>query len=306
MSLAAAAGFPNLSGTFLPEIWSSKLLVKFYAATVYGAIANTDYEGEITEFGDKVQIRTTPTIIVRNYKKGQNLVHERPESPNVILNIDHGKYWDFVADDIDRKQSDINFVEDWAEDASEQLKIEIDKDINANIFPKADPANKGLTAGKISGSYNLGATGAPVVLTKSNIIDFITDMGSVLDEQNVPERGRYAVLPAWVVGMIKKSDLKDASISGDAVSVARNGRVGMIDRMTIYLSNLLSTAVDGGSLAYNMFFGQKHALTFASQLVENDLIKAESTFGQIYRGLQVYGYEVLKPDALGHFYAIKG
>ena len=36
---------PPLSGTFIPEIWSSKLLRKFYDATILAAIANTDYEG---------------------------------------------------------------------------------------------------------------------------------------------------------------------------------------------------------------------------------------------------------------------
>jgi hypothetical protein len=45
MSFPVAAGQPTTypySGTFIPEIWSGKLLVKFYDATVLTAIANTD------------------------------------------------------------------------------------------------------------------------------------------------------------------------------------------------------------------------------------------------------------------------
>ena len=34
-----------------PEIWSGKLIEKFYAATVLSAISNTDYEGEIKSYG---------------------------------------------------------------------------------------------------------------------------------------------------------------------------------------------------------------------------------------------------------------
>jgi hypothetical protein len=34
---------PPYSGTFIPEIWSGKLIEKFYAATVLAAISNTDY-----------------------------------------------------------------------------------------------------------------------------------------------------------------------------------------------------------------------------------------------------------------------
>ena len=32
----------NASGTFIPTLWSSKLNQKFYMATVFGEIANTD------------------------------------------------------------------------------------------------------------------------------------------------------------------------------------------------------------------------------------------------------------------------
>ena len=54
---------PAYSGIFIPQIWSGKLVEKFYAATVLAAISNTDYEGEIKNFGDTVNIRTRPTIV---------------------------------------------------------------------------------------------------------------------------------------------------------------------------------------------------------------------------------------------------
>ncbi|MBA1914630.1 hypothetical protein, partial [Escherichia coli] len=63
--------------------------------------------------------------------------------------------------------------------------------------------------------------------------------GQVLDEQNIPEVGRWAVMPAWAGRMIKQSELRQAYLSGDSVSMLRNGRLGMVDRFTIYISNLL-------------------------------------------------------------------
>ncbi len=42
MAYSVASGFPQQSGIMIPEIWSSKLLVKFYDATVLAAISNTD------------------------------------------------------------------------------------------------------------------------------------------------------------------------------------------------------------------------------------------------------------------------
>lgn len=310
MSLPRATGHPDYSsaGTskFIPEIWSGKLLVKFYEATVLSEITNTDYEGEIKGHGDKVIIRTIPSISIKDYVKGQKLTYETPESPAVELLIDKGKYWAFVVDRVDKVQSDIALLDKWAGDASEQLKIAIDKDVLGNIYDDVHAANKGATAGLKSASFNLGTTGAPVALTPTNILDTIVDCGTVLDEQTVPEDGRFMVLPPWAVGMLKKSDIKDASLTGDNTSVLRNGRVGMIDRFTIYTSNLLATTTDGAYTVYNIIFGHKLATTFANQITETETLKSAEVFGDLVRGLSVYGYKVLKPEALGWLYARKG
>ena len=83
---------PAYSGTFIPEIWSGKLIEKFYATTVLAAISNTNYEGEIKNQGDKVNIRTRPTVTIRDYAIGQSLLVERPSSNILTLLIDKGKY----------------------------------------------------------------------------------------------------------------------------------------------------------------------------------------------------------------------
>ena len=96
--ISAAAGTPQYSGIFIPEIWSGKLLVKFYAATVIAGITNTDYEGEIKDKGDVIKIRQVPDIQIRDYSKGQNLVIQRPESNIVEFPIERAKYFNFICD----------------------------------------------------------------------------------------------------------------------------------------------------------------------------------------------------------------
>jgi hypothetical protein len=306
MAVPAAAGHPQYSGTFIPEVWSGKLVEKFYDATVFGEIANTDYEGEISKMGDKVNIRTTPTIVIRDYQKGGNLQYQRPESPNVELLIDKAKYFAFVVDDIDKFQSDINLMDDWAGDGGEQMKIVIDTQILGTVPADVPAANKGLTAGRKSASFNLGTTGTPFVLTAANVVEFITACSTVADEQNWPETGRWMVIPPWMRFLLMNSDLKNASLAGDESSILRNGRIGMIDRFMMYVSNNISTAADGGFTAYNVLFGHKSAITFAAQMTEMDSLKAESTFGTLVRGLNVYGFEVIKVEALGLGYVRKG
>ena len=301
-----SSGLTTHSGTYTPEIWAGKTLVKFYTATVFAAISNTDYEGEIKKHGDTVHIRTIPDITIRDYTIGQKLVRERPTPGKVDLLIDKGKYYSISINDVEKLQADINYVEKWTDDAGMQMKISVDAAILAAVYADANAYNKGNSAGKVSGSLAFGASGAFVTVDKTNILDYIVDMGTALDEQNVPETQRWLVLPAIFCGMIKKSDLKDASLSGDGTSIMRNGRIGIIDRFTVYSSNQIAQTTDGTTTVHNCIFGHPSAITFASQLTENRVIPNPDDFGDLMEGLQVYGYETIKAAGLGHFYAAKG
>lgn len=316
----SAAADPAYAGIFIPAIWSAKLIEKFYDATVLAAISNTDYEGEIRNQGDTVKIRTKPSIAINDYTADLNLAVQRPSSNLVELSIDKGKYFNTILDDVMEVQSDVDQMSMWADDASEQMKIVIDTDVlsgmAADIFDTADATaanwaagssgNQGLTAGRISADINLGTPAAPLQLVARNatagqteIVDLITQFGQVLDEANIPEQGRWMILPAWVCALIKRSELRDASLTGDSQGIARNGRLGMVDRFTLYMSNLLPTDTDGGAGdSYRIYAGHSHGLTFASQLTKVETLRAESTFGTLLRGLQVYGYKVVDGTAL--------
>lgn len=312
---------PAYAGIFIPEIWSGKLLEKFYAATVLAAIANTDYEGEIKNKGDTVHIRTRPTITIADYEADQDLAIQRPSSNLIDLSIDQAKYFNLALDDVMEVQSDLDLMSMWAEDASEQMKIAIDTDVLAYLGTTSDinASNRGNTAGAISANIRLGTSASPLYINKTeqgtgdgsttsndqSVIDFIVNAGQVLDEQNIPETGRWMVIPAWMAAMIKKSDLKDASLAGDGTSILRNGRLGMIDRFTLYLSNLLPT-VDSAVDTTSVFFGTKAALTFAAQFTKMETIRSERSFSNLLRGLQVYGFRVVNGVAMGRAVVARG
>uniref|UniRef100_A0A6H1ZUX2 Putative capsid protein n=1 Tax=viral metagenome TaxID=1070528 RepID=A0A6H1ZUX2_9ZZZZ len=143
---------------------------------------------------------------ISNYVKGQNLTLQKPTSTNVELLIDKGKYFAFTLDDVDKVQFDIDAMDAWSDDASEQLKISIDSDVLNNIYSSVSSSNAGITAGAISSSFNLGTTAASIALDKTNIIDYILDCGTVLDESNIPETGRWMVITNWMANLISKSD----------------------------------------------------------------------------------------------------
>jgi hypothetical protein len=312
---------PAYAGIFIPEIWSGKLLEKFYAATVLAAIANTDYEGEIKNKGDTVHIRTRPTIVIEDYEANEDLTIQRPSSNMIDLSIDKAKYFNLALDDVMEVQSDLDQMSMWAEDASEQMKIAVDTDVLSYLGTTTDIAsvNRGNTAGAKSANILLGTPAAPVYINKAaegtgagndasndkSVLDFIVDAGQVLDESNIPETGRWMVIPAWMSAMIKKSDLKDASLAGDGTSILRNGRLGMIDRFTLYLSNLLPT-LDSAVDTTSILFGTSAALTFAAQFTKMETIRSERSFSNLVRGLQVYGFRVVNGIAMGRASVARG
>ena len=201
-------------------------------------------------------------------------------------------------------QSDLNLLDKWTEEAGTQMKISVETDCFVTMSGQAHAKNQGLNAGVKSSSYTLGATGFPETVDKANVLDYIVDCGSVLDEQNVPETGRWMVIPIWMAGLIKKSDLKDASLTNDNVSILRNGRLGQIDRFTLYSSNLVPTALDGVT-CYKAMFGHPSGPSFASQITETETLRSQDAFADIVRGLNILGFKVLKTESVGILYCHK-
>jgi len=296
------------SGTFIPALWSGKLAQKFYAATVFGSIANTDYQGDISGMGDTVIINTIPSITINDYEIGQNLSYEVPTPNTIQMVIDKGKYFGVNVNNVLEYQSKPRLMEVFTNDASMQMKIKIDRDVLLGTFNKGDPANMGSAAGRISGSYNLGTDDDPLELTAANILQTITAMGSVMDEANVPETDRWLVLTPTEKQILMQSNLAQAQFMGDATSIMRNGRVGQIDRFTVYISNLLPRAQAdkdwmGGDAAgtkkrHAMVAGHTSAITFASQIAKVEQLQNPNDFGQLVRGLNIYGYQVVQPEGL--------
>ena len=308
---------PAYSGTFIPAVWSAKMNAKFYAASVYGDIANTNWEGEISNMGDKVVINTAPTIAVRNYVVGAGLTYDVPAPDAQELNIDKGKYFAFQVNDVLAYQAQPNLIDVFSEDAAQQMRIAIDSNVTYNVFNKADAANMGATAGAKSGGYNLGTDAAPIVLTAANTLQKILEMASVLDEQNVPDSGRWIVIDPMTRTLLLQSPLAQAYFTGDATSPVRNGLIGMIDRFKVYVSNQMpksnageafwrsgdgtetsiATANTAGKFRAIMA-GHMTALTFAASITKLETVRNPTDFGDYVRGLNVYGFKAVAPKGL--------
>jgi hypothetical protein len=311
---------PSYSGSFIPQLWSNKLNAKFYANTMMTEIANTDWEGEIKNQGDSIRIRTAPSITINDYAgAGTTLSSEVPVPIFQDLQINKGKYFSVQINDVLAHQADIELMNTFTDDAAKQLKIAIENEVFFQWFATegAAAANKGATAGAISASYALGTDTVPLnQATSGMVLDTILQMSAALDEQNVPEDGRWLIISPKDRNLLMQSNIAQAYFTGDQSSVIRTGKIGMLDRFSVYVSNLLPhgttgkatvaglSATSAGATLTNakprrmMVAGTKHACAFASQIAKTEPLRNQTDFGDIVRGLAVYGRKVVKNDAL--------
>jgi hypothetical protein len=311
---------PEYTGGFIPQLWSNKLNAKFYATTMMTEIANTDWEGEIKNQGDTIRIRTAPSITIRDYAgAGTTLTPEVPAPIYTDMQINKAKYFNVQVNDVLAHQADMDLMNMFTDDAAKQLKIAIENEVFFNWFVSegAAAANKGATAGALSAEYNLGTDLAPIdQATPANILKTILRMSAALDEQNIPEDGRWLIITPFDRQLLMQTDIAQAYFTGDQSSTIRTGKIGMLDRFTVYVSNLLPkgaagkalvaglSATSGGATLTNakvrrmMVAGTKHSCSFASQISKTEPLRNQTDFGDLVRGLAVYGRKVLKPEAL--------
>lgn len=323
---------PTIATAFNPMLWSKKINAKYYVDNQLAEVTNTNYEGELKNQGDSVRIRTAPTLTISDYVIGSSLQYEVPTPIYQDMLIEKAKSFAFQCNDVQAAQADIDLQNMYMDDAAKQLKISITDEVFYNTFIGATPntasttaantrtcaaANQGATAGVKSAALNLGTDLAPVdTATPANLLALILNMGAVLDEQNVPEDGRWLIMSPFDRQILMQTNLAQAYFTGDNSSIVRTGRIGTIDRFTVYVSNMLprgTTAkgwvagsgdpATGGTMSSAIarrciVAGNKDAISFASQVNKTEQVRNPADFGDFIRGLAVYGRKVVKTEAL--------
>ena len=296
---------------FLPSIYSKKVLNFFRKSSVVEAITNTDYASEISAYGDSVKIIKEPVISVYDYTRGSDTTQTKLTDQELTLVVDSAKAFKFIVDDIETKMSHVNFKEVASSSAAYALKDSFDAAVIANMFSGlsasapdhvlgADSATA-LGAGVYdgAGSVDLGTSG------ETDPLDLMARMARLLDEQNVPEEGRWFVAGPDFYEQLSQSGSKLLSVDYNAGQGSiRNGLVssGKLRGFSMYKSNNIAatTNATGKCLA-----GHISSTATAQTIISTEVLRDPSSFGDIVRGLHVYGSKVLRDEALvGAFYLI--
>jgi len=303
-TMGKASGYQNLpSGNWAPAIYSQKVQKFFRRASVVEDITNTDYAGEIENFGDTVNIIKEPTITVNDYARGQTVNTETLADDQIQLTVDQGSYFAFKVDDIEERQSHVNFEALATSSGAYALK----KNYDFNVL-------KAIYDGASTSAANTGTDGSPI--DGDAAVDTLTDVMSaaktVLDGADVPEENRWFVAPPAFYQQLRKAGAKvvDQSVMADgSASAMRNGMI--TDRplfgFRMYTTNAI--AVSSGSAANKTFgsagsnehaflYGHQGAVCTANHIAKTELIRDPDSFSDIVRGLHVFGRKVLRTEAV--------
>src|SRR6056300_2121595 len=297
---------------FLPAVYSKKVLNFFRKAAVAEAVTNTDYAGEISAYGDSVKIIKEPTITVYQYERGQDVTSTKLTDQEVTLVVDTANAFKFIVDDIESNMSHVNFREVAASSAAYSLRDAFDEGVIATMFagvPASSPNHilgsdsaTDLAAGTFDGAGNLDiGFGA----SEDDPIDVLSHMARLLDEQNVPEEGRWFVASPDFYEELSQSSSKLLSVDYNAGQGSiRNGLVssGKLRGFDMYKSNNVAATSNATG---KCMAGHISSTATANTILSTEVLRDPSSFGDIVRGLHVYGAKVLRDDALvSAFYAI--
>jgi N4-gp56 family major capsid protein len=270
--------------TFIPELWSARLLYALDKAHVATNLVNREYQGIIANQGDTVHINSIGAITVKDYTKNADIADpDALTTTEQTLVIDQCKYFNFQVDDVDNVQ------------AAGDL---IDTAMGRAAYSLADVADayllKTIAAGAASGN-TVGAASGPIALTAANVYENIVKLRTKLDKANVPNTGRTIVVPPEVYALLLMDDRFAKSDAAAGQSALLNGEVGRVAGFTVYMSNNVrtGTGTDTGKTPYFEITAQvSTATTYAEQIIKTEAYRLEKRFADAVKGLHVYGAKV--------------
>ena len=265
--------------TFIPELWSARLLQGLEKSHVATNLVNRDYEGQIRNQGDKVNINTLSDVAIKTYTPNSDIA-----SPDDLtttkqqLEITEADYFNIQLDDVDRVQ------------AAGELMDTAMRNVAYKMNDKTDSFILGKIASGVDSGNIIGTTASPVQVTKNNIYESIIEMRTKLDKANVPTSGRTIVIPPEIYALLLQDErfVKSDAVAGQNVLV--NGLVGRVAGFDVFESN--NVVYDTDNKFWKVTAQVRTATTFAEQIVKTEAYRMEKRFSDAVKGLHVYGAKV--------------
>lgn len=338
MAFPSAANYNNLpNGVFSPTIFSRKAQKAFRKSSVVEGITNSDYWGEISAFGDSVRIIKEPEILVNKYVRGTNLQKQDLVDEDFTMIIDQANYYMFGLDDIEEQHAHVDWMDMATDRAGYKLRDSFDAEVlgymsgfeqtSAGVWiPRTAPngtkawssadADELLARNKLTRADFAvgGATTDSISMGVSGTYDatplaILNRMNRKLDELNVDKEGRWVVVDPIFIEKLMAEDSKFMNHDYQGTEALSNGKVmsSKVRGFRLYESNNLPKVgagpgyidTNGDANNYGVIIaGIDSAVATASQINKTEKLRDLDSFGDLVRGMQLYGRKILRPEGL--------
>lgn len=280
--------------TMIAEIWAASFLANLDNNMVYGNVINRDYQADLA-YGNIVNVDKMGAVTIGDYTKNTDMdAAETLESTQTVLTVNQQKYWNLQIDSIEEAQTRPSLM---------------NEAMARSAYAMANVVDTHLSSFHASATVSQGTPAAPVVPDADTIYGIMTTAARDLDAANVPTNGRYLVMDAGGVKLLRDSgEFLVATAMGDVLRTTGgvggsapmpNGYVGMAGGFAIWMSNNTPSDTSatsiwqaGHPMGISMVESVNQIIGYTSELRFNDAVK----------GLYVYGAQAMQPDAFTSIY----
>lgn len=271
-------------GSAIAQKWHAELLRQRMKLLSAAEACNRNYEGEATRGGDSVRINMVGDITVNSsHSRSADMSLQTLGTTDMTLFIDAEDDFAFYLDDVDAKQTVTDLMPESMRRAAYKMRDTADQYVFTKMSGSVSTANV-LTPATV------GTAGQDI-----DLFELLVDISVALDNVDAPEDNRWVFLPPWACGMLVKDPRRTSFGTSANLSTYGSGYIGRsVDGLEVFKTRNLPTT----SGVVTVLAGTKDATTLADQLSEYETVRHPLRFGDIHKGLHVYGAKVIRPDEL--------
>ncbi|AAO36101.1 hypothetical protein DP149_10220 [Clostridium tetani] len=258
---------------FKKTLWEGALLHNFHNVSIADVITTKPTNKD----GNKIIFNRVGAGSVKDYT-GSISWDEISTTP-IEMTFTQKKYFAFALEDVDKVQLVADIMKSTTEEHSSVLAETVDNYI-------LDKAVKGVKTGN-----KIGSSTTKKNVNKTNIYDYIVDLGTILSKNKAPKTDRFVVVNSEILGLLSKDDRFTRNPEVLANGVVANAKINGM------------TVVETEELPVNTVLAlHKSSLGYDKQISEIEAMRLQNAFSDGIRGLAVYDGVVLREDAMAVLY----
>jgi len=234
----------NTIGTTNANVIAQRALEILVADYSFLRNSVTDFSNEAAKYNASIYTHRISATTAQDYSQANGYVATATTQTDVQITLNKFKHVSYSVDDQERTSSNINLIERFAGAAAHALGLQMVGDLLALVT---------------SSSFTSALTQSSATFSYASVVS----AGITLNNNNVPQHDRYAVLaPSYYGRLLNDSTIvANAQISGEQ---ARTAGIGSVAGFNI---NMYS-AVPSNSITLGGFFAQREALLIAARVPE--------------------------------------